>query len=445
LFIVASKSGTTTETLAFYEYFYDKTGGNADQFIAITDPGSELAALAKKVGFRDIFLNPADIGGRYSALSYFGMVPAALLGLDLDHLWDEAESMMQMCSDGVADETNPGLMLGAIIGALGREGRDKLTIHASQRIASFGNWVEQLIAESTGKEGKGIVPIVGKPLGRPAEYNTDRLFVYLKLEDEPDNDKLDAGVRALREAGHPRVTLRLASPYALAGEFFRWEYATAVAGRLLNINPFDEPNVTESKDNTKRLLMHVIEHGHLPKTTPFITGNTMDLYLSESTLKPLRELCQAHGYNSKSRTELLAAQITGTMAGDYFGLQVYLPPLPEVVAMLEQVRHRLRKVTGRAVTMDYGPRFLHSTGQLHKGGPNNGVFFQITADHTTTRAIPNRPYDFGTLIDAQAAGDLEALDAHNRRAIRLHIKGDNILEGISKLLQAVEFVEERRS
>ncbi|MFW5748320.1 MAG: bifunctional transaldolase/phosoglucose isomerase [Chloroflexota bacterium] len=444
LFIVASKSGTTVETLSFYRYFFPKTGENGAQFIAITDPDSKLQTIAEENNFRDLFLNPADIGGRYSALSYFGMVPAAIIGIDLDRMWDDVRGMIHRCADGVPDEANPGLTVGAMIGALGREGRDKVTIYTSPSIASFGNWVEQLVAESVGKEGKGLLPVVGETLGRPDEYNSDRLFIYLKVDNDPGNASVDAGIRALREAGHPRVTLRLEDKYGLTGEFFRWEYATAVAGKMLNINPFDEPNVTESKDNTNRLLKYYVEHGQLPSTEPFITGQSVDLYLAENTLGPLRELCQAHGYNIKSRTELLAAQFTGTIAGDYFALLAYLPATREINDVLEQVRRRLRQVTRRAVTLGYGPRYLHSTGQLHKGGPNNGVFIQITAEQATDMDIPGAPYSFAVLNDAQAAGDLEALNNHGRRAIRLHIKG-NVREGIERLIQAIDFVSDRRS
>jgi transaldolase/glucose-6-phosphate isomerase len=444
LFIVASKSGSTIETKSFYRYFYEQTGGNGAQFIAITDPDTLMEEQATDDKFYKIFLNPADIGGRYSALSYFGMVPAAIIGLDLDRFWESASKMIASCAETVPDESNPGLALGAVIGALGKEGRDKLTIFASPSIATFGHWVEQLVAESIGKEGKGIVPVVGDVAGRPSDYNSDRLFVYLKVMNEQGNESIDSSVRALRKAGHPRVTLRLDDRYALAGEFFRWEYATAVIGKMYSINPFDEPNVTESKDNTKRLLEYYVEHGALPQTEPFIVGDNVDLYVTDHTLAPLRELGGSHGYNIQSRTELLAAQFTGTNAGDYFALLAYLPQTRAVQEVLEQIRRQLRQVTKRAVTVGYGPRFLHSTGQLHKGGSDNGVFIQITTEHPHDVAIPDEPYTFGVLCDAQAAGDLEALKTHKRRALRLHIKGD-VMDGLDKLLSAIRFVDERRS
>lgn len=443
LFIVASKSGGTIETLSFYKYFYEKTGGRGEQFIAITDSDSTLATLAKAAGFRDIFLNPADIGGRYSALSYFGMVPAALMGLDLDRLWTEAQSMIQACSVSIPENSHPGVLLGAIMGALGKEKRDKIALFTSPGIASFGSWIEQLVAESVGKEGQGLLPIVGMTVGRPHDHATDRLFIYLKLEGDPENENLNAGVRALREAGHPRVTYTLADKYALAGEFFRWEYATAVAGKLLGINPFDEPNVTESKENTARLLTYYEQNKSLPQLTPYLSGDSVQLYIGNGTLAPLHELCERHGYDSKSRTELLAAQITGTRAGDYFAILAYLPMQKEYDQALHNVARRLRHVTMRAVSLGYGPRYLHSTGQLHKGGPNNGIFFQITANVDDDIDIPDTAFSFGILNAAQAAGDLEALQNHGRRVIRLHIAGD-IMAGISKLMAAIDFVDERR-
>ncbi|MDZ4671067.1 MAG: bifunctional transaldolase/phosoglucose isomerase [Phototrophicales bacterium] len=443
LFIVASKSGSTIETACFQKYFYDKTGRNGAQFIAITDEGSTLAQEAEANQFRHIFINPSDIGGRYSALSYFGLVPAAIMGLDIDRFWKNALMVIEASGESVPDEQHPGISLGAIIGALGQQGRDKICIFASQSIASFGNWIEQLVAESIGKEGKGVVPVVGATVGRPHDYASDRLFIYIKVLSDTNNDDLDEKIKALREAGHPRVTLLLDDPYAIAGEFFRWEYATAVAGVLYKINPFDELNVTESKENTGRLLAHYQEHGALPKRTPFIEGDHTELYISDSTLAPLRELGEAHGYNINSRLELLAAQFNGTHSGDYFGILAYLPNDPKVHEKLERVRRRLRHATRCAVTLGYGPRYLHSTGQLHKGGANNGVFIQITAEHSVDLPIPDMPYTFGILNDAQAAGDIEALETHGRRVIRLHIKGD-VLAGIDKLLDAIEFVSERR-
>jgi transaldolase/glucose-6-phosphate isomerase len=443
LFIVASKSGGTVETLSFYKYFYALTGANPSQFIAITDPESELAHDATAKGFAHVFLNPADIGGRYSALSYFGLVPAALMGLDVERLWDSARTMIEACSDKISAHSHVGLLLGALMGALGKEGHDKLAIHTTASIASFGDWVEQLVAESIGKEGRGIVPVVGATVGKPHDYVSDRVFVYLRVDDDSDVETMDAGIRTLREAGHARVTIRLADKYALAGEFFRWEYATAIAGHLYGVNPFDEPNVTEAKDATKALLKHYEAHGALPEGTPFISGENTLLYADETTIAPLRELARAHNYDADSRKEFLASQIASSQAGDYFALLAYLNPTAENDKLLRDVQRRLRHVTKRAVTVGYGPRYLHSTGQLHKGGANNGIFFVITADIAQDKPIPDAPFSFGTLYRAQALGDFQALQAHKRRAIRLHI-GSDIERGLQRLLDAIAFVEERR-
>ncbi len=442
LFIVSSKSGTTAETLAFFQHFYQLTKENGSQFIAITDPGSALETLAKEKHFRDVYLNPADIGGRYSALSYFGLLPAALLGLDLDALWRSAERMMTACGAQVKGEYHPALLLGAALGVLATQGRDKVSIFCSPSIASFGSWVEQLLAESTGKEGRGLVPVVGATIGNPHDYVTDRVFVALRVEGD-DNSELDQGMLALQEAGQPCLTLHLDDAYALGGEFFRWEYATAIAGKILNINPFDEPNVAESKENTSRLLAHYQQHGALPASDPAFTEGDVRLYADEKTLHLLSELSLQHRYSGSDLVSLLAAQINATRAGDYFALLAYLPPTETVDAALRHTQRRLRHTTRRAVTLGYGPRYLHSTGQLHKGGANTGVFFVLTADEAADLPIPGEPYSFGTLQAAQAAGDLEALVTHGRRALRLHL-GQNPVEGLQKLLSAIDAVDERR-
>jgi len=442
LFIVSSKSGGTIETHSFYKYFYAKTGNHSAQFIAITDPGSDLGATAQNLGFRDIFLNPADIGGRYSALSYFGLVPAALIGIDLDRLWANAERMMLACAENITAKDHPGITLGAIMGTLAENGQNKLTIRSSPSINTLGNWIEQLVAESTGKEGKGIVPVVNSTVGKPHDYSTDRLFVYLRVAGD-DNEESDTGLKALQQAGHPCVTLNLDDTYAIAGEFFRWEFATVVAGKVMGINPFDELNVTESKNNTGRLLEYFKQNGQLPKTDALLTENGVSLYADEKMSRLISELCYQHEYEHNTLSGMLASQINSTHAGDYFALLAYLPAFPEVEESLENIRRRLRHATRRATTIGYGPRFLHSTGQLHKGGADNGVFFQITYDSPLDLAIPDAPYSFGVLKTAQAAGDLEALQSKGRRALRLHISGD-LVNGLQKLLDAVELAAERR-
>ncbi len=442
LFVVSSKSGGTLETWSFYRYFYEKVGGNGGQFIAITDAGSPLESEAKAKGFADLFLNPDDIGGRYSALSYFGLVPAALIGVDIKRLWSSAERLMAACGQNISASDNPGAWLGAIMGALAEAGHDKVTIQCSPSIAAFGSWVEQLIAESTGKEGKGLVPIVGATAGKPHDYSTDRLFIYLRVSGD-DNDEMDAGINTLQQAGQPTVTLHLDDAYSIGGEFFRWEYATAITGKILNINPFDEPNVTESKNNTTRLLDEYQAQGSLPKTNPLIVSGDVALYADQTMAKTLYDLCTQHQYQHNTMSGLIAAQLNATQAGDYFALMAYLPATTEIDAKLEEIRRRLRHVTRRAVMLGYGPRFLHSTGQLHKGGANNGVFMQFTCDNPVDLAIPEVPYTFGVLKAAQAAGDLEALQGKGRRVFRLHFSGD-LIDGLQKLLDAIDLAGERR-
>lgn len=444
LFIVASKSGGTIETHSFYEYFFAKTNRNGAQFIAITDAGSDLQKIAEQQHFRDIFINPSDIGGRYSAMSYFGLVPAALIGLDLDRLWKSALDMLEACGEMIPAPQHPGLWLGAIMAQLAHEKRDKLMIFSSTGVASFGDWAEQLVAESTGKEDKGILPVVSATVGKPHDYGSDRLFVYLKLEGDASNDELDEAVRILREAGHPRVTLTLPDKYAIGGEFLRWEYATAIAGKMLGINPFDEPNVSEAKKNSGDLLAHYKQHGALPQTQPTLAQNGVALYATEETLAPLRDLCNAHGFDAGSLTDLVAAQILGTEAGDYFAMLVYGAMNDTTTAQLKELQRMLRHNTRRAVTFGYGPRYLHSTGQLHKGGANNGVFFQLTHDFGADVDIPNAGYSFATLNSAQAAGDMKALADHKRRAIRLHAESDSVKPVLEVLFAALDAVAARR-
>ncbi|MGQ9908455.1 MAG: bifunctional transaldolase/phosoglucose isomerase [Candidatus Flexifilum sp.] len=442
LFIVASKSGGTIETASFMEYFYERAGRNGAQFIAITDAGSGLEAQARERGFRDIFLNPADIGGRYSALSYFGLVPAALIGLDLDRLLASADTMMDACGPKIPALHNPGIVLGVILGLLGQKGKDKVSIHCSRSIATLGNWIEQLIAESTGKEGKGLLPVVGATVGKPHDYSTDRLFVAIRVEGD-DNSALDSGIEMLQAAGHPVVIITIPDAYAIGGEFFRWELATAIAGRVLGINPFDEPNVTESKQNTGRLLDYYKEHGRLPETTPLLSEGKISLYADERMAQMLTQLATQHHFDAGTIAGLLAAQFNATNAGDYFAILAYLPMTEEVSAQLNEVRRRLRHMSKRAVTIGYGPRFQHSTGQLHKGGPNNGIFIQITCDDPLDLPIPGQPYSFGVLKAAQAGGDLEALQSKGRRALRLHVDKD-LLAGLKILLDAVALAAERK-
>jgi transaldolase/glucose-6-phosphate isomerase len=386
LFIISSKSGTTQESDSFFRYFWDRTGGRGSQFVAITDPGTPLETLAGERRFRRAFFNPPDIGGRYSALSFFGLVPAALIGVDVETLLHRAHRMAEACAACVPAPENPAVWLGAVLGEGALAGRDKATFVLSPGIASFGLWVEQLIAESTGKEGKGILPVADEPLGPPEVYGEDRLFVAMTLAGEADAG-IESRLAALEKAGHPVVHLRLDDRYDLGQEYFRWEFATAVAGAVLRINPFDQPNVAESKANTKAVLAK--------RSAPSPAASAGELKTFLAGIKP----------------------------GDYLAIMAYLPPTPENDRRLAAIRLRLRDRLKVATTLGYGPRFLHSTGQLHKGGPPVGHFLQITDRAKEDLPIPGEPFSFGQLEAAQAEGDLVALRARGRPAIRIDDPG----------------------
>ncbi|NOZ27007.1 MAG: bifunctional transaldolase/phosoglucose isomerase [Chloroflexi bacterium] len=424
LFIVASKSGTTTEARSFEAHFFERVkevrGEEAGrQFIAITDPGTPLMVAARDLGFRRVILNPPDIGGRYSGLSYFGQAPAALAGIDIARVLDQAGAMTRACKPCVPVRENPGAWLGAIMGEAALSGRDKLTILVPPQLASFGLWAEQLLAESTGKEGKGIVPIAGEEVGPPEVYGDDRLFVYLSLAGTSD---LDARVAALEAAGHPVVRLRMPDISWIGAEFYRWEMATAVAGAILGINPFDEPNVAESKKNTRDALDRYIAEGRLPEEEPALAADGVALY--------------GEGIQGDSWEEALRAHLRQAQPGEYVAFMAYLDSTGPYEEVLQAIRLRVRDALRVATTLGYGPRFLHSTGQLHKGGPNSGVFVQITDDPAEDFRIPGQPYTFGTLIAAQALGDLQSLQAHGRRVIRLHL-GRDTAGGLERILQAL--------
>lgn len=424
LHLISSKSGGTIEVDSLYRFFYDRAEARMGEdagsaFAAITDPGTSLERLGAERRFRRVFVNPPDIGGRYSALSLFGLVPAALIGMDLNLLLDSAERMARACTSSTPGERNPGLWLGAALGGLAAVGRDKLTLLASPRIAGFGLWVEQLIAESTGKEGRGIVPVAGEPLVPPEGYGTDRFFVYTRLEGD-DNAALDELVAELEILEQPVVTYLLASAYDLGGEFFRWEFATALAGALLRIDPFDQPNVQESKDNTKALLDVYRQRGNLPVEEPDLVQDALQL----------------RGTGESTVGGALSAFLGQARQGDYLAIMAYLDMAEPIDQALERLRGRLLERTRLATTLGYGPRFLHSTGQLHKGGPNTGLFLQITADKTVEVPIPGQPYDFGTLQAAQALGDRQALRQHGRRVLSVHLSGD-VLDGLAQLTQAI--------
>jgi transaldolase / glucose-6-phosphate isomerase len=406
IFCVSSKSGTTTEPNAFHAAM--SAHAPALDFMAITDADTALADLARSQGFRAIVEGPPDVGGRYSALSVFGLVPAALHGVDLDGLLTRAGSMAEACHRPPAE--NPGLQLGAAMGEAALAGRDKLTIVTSPRLASLGDWIEQLVAESTGKAGRGIVPMVGEPIGAPEVYAADRQFVVITTveESDPARSRLAAELEGL---GHPVVRLELADPLEVGAEFVRWEVATAVAGMLLEIDPFDQPNVQEAKDATRALLDAYRRDGALPQPAPLVAEPGIAAYGDPKAL----------GDDPVSVDGALRALLATAQPGDYFAILAYLPPNPAAVDRLQGMRQLIRDQLGLATTLGFGPRFLHSTGQLHKGGPATGIFLQLTAEPRRDLPIPGWQESFGTLIAAQAAGDLAALQQRGRRVLRLHL------------------------
>ncbi|MDQ1591423.1 MAG: transaldolase / glucose-6-phosphate isomerase, partial [Pyrinomonadaceae bacterium] len=429
LFIISSKSGTTTEPLVFYKYWYDQVGKRKENpgecFVAVTDPGTLMEKMATDDKFKRIFLNPADIGGRYSALSYFGMVPAALMGLDVKKLLDRAERVVHACASVVPAAENPGARLGAIMGECANAGRDKLTISTDPKIASFGLWVEQLLAESTGKDGKGIVPVAGETLGSPSVYGDDRLFVHISVEKI--DSETEAKLKALEAAGHPVVYRTLTDLYDLGEEFFLWEIATAFAGWRLGINPFDQPNVQESKDATKELLETFARDGKLPEQAVLATDGVLTLYADDETRAALP---------NDSVGAAIKAHLARAGAGDYIALLDYFEETPEYEQAIQSIRAHLRDATHCATTTGYGPRFLHSTGQLHKGGSAAGVFMQLTAPDIKDLPIPGQPYTFSTLKQAQALGDFRSLASRGRRAIRVDL-GADVQAGLNRLQELI--------
>jgi transaldolase/glucose-6-phosphate isomerase len=426
LFIVASKSGTTAEPLAFADYFYQRVkevkGDRAgENFVAITDAGTPLVELAQEKGYRRTFLNFADIGGRYSALSYFGLVPAALMGVNIPELLVRALRMEHASASCVGIQTNPGVVLGAVMGELALQGRDKVTFLVPEAIATLGMWLEQLLAESTGKDSTGLLPVAGEPLADPSKYGDDRLFVYLRPNSDVDG-ALDRGILALQKAEQPVVTIRMDDRLDLGQEFFRWEIATATAGAILGINAFNQPNVQESKDNTNRLLSVVQEKGQLPEKEPDLVEEPLSLYAEDA---------------ASTASETLAQFLAGARPGDYVALMAYLTETSETQQRLEAIRRRLRDGLCLATTLGYGPRFLHSTGQFHKGGPNTGLFLQLTAQDAQGTPVPGKDYSFGVLKRAQALGDLQALRKHHRRVMRIHL-GTDLKKGLEALEATVE-------
>ena len=426
LFVEASKSGTTAEPLAFGKYFYGKVkalkGEQAGKnFVAITDPGTPLVQLARDRSFRRVFFNFADIGGRYSALSYFGLIPAALMDLNIAELLIRALRMKHACNSCVPNRENPGVVLGVVIGELAKPGRDKVTFLMPESISTFGMWLEQLLAESTGKEGTGLLPVAGEPLGPPSIYGKDRLFVHFRLQEEIDR-AIEDGIAGLKRAGHPVITIQMDDLLDIGQEFFRWEMATATAGAILGINPFDQPNVQESKENTNHLLEEVSRAGRLSAPDPNLREDPLQFYTTE---------------NRKSAEEYLKAFFAKAKPGNYIALQAYLPEKPEIHQRLQTIRIRLRDIFHLATTLGYGPRFLHSTGQFHKGGPNTGLFLQLTADDAEDTLIPGTAFTFGIFKRAQALGDFKALQEHGKCVMRVHLGKDDLqgLDAFSEILE----------
>jgi transaldolase / glucose-6-phosphate isomerase len=432
LFCVSSKSGTTTEPNAFHAAMAEVAP--ALDFVAITDPGTALAELARAQEFRAIVEAPPDVGGRYSALSVFGLVPAALTGVDVGVLLDRAVRMAEACRRADAGE-NPGLRLGALIGEAALAGRDKLTILTSTRLAAFGDWAEQLVAESTGKAVTGVVPVVGEPPADPEVYADDRCFVLIRFDGE--SEELRSLLPALRAAGHPAEEIVLGDPLDVGAEFLRWEVATAAAGIVLGIDPFDQPNVQESKDATKELLAAYGERGALPEPGPLV---------SEPGIAASAESAALGGVPTSVEDAVARLLETIEPGRDYAAILAYLPPDRPIEERLQRIRARIREATGAATTLGFGPRFLHSTGQLHKGGPDTGVFLQLTAEPSKDLPIPGWRESFGTLIAAQALGDLASLQRRGRRVLRLHLNDlDAGLDRVERLVDAALTVSHGRT
>jgi hypothetical protein len=437
LFIVASKSGSTIEPNSFKQFFFDrcvKTLG-AEQaggrFIAVTDPGTHMQRVAEGDGFRAVYFGKPDIGGRFSALSNFGMVPAASSGIDAPAFLRTAHEMVKACGPEVAPSQNPGVMLGLAIGVIAKAGRDKLTLITSPGIAGLGAWLEQLIAESTGKQGIGIVPVDGEKPADPATYGNDRLFIYSRLAAAPDASQ-DAAVAALAKAGHPVITLELPTTLHLGQEFFRWEIATAAAGAVLGINPFDQPDVESAKIAARSLMSAYESTGKLPEETPFCVDCGLKLF---ADAKNAAALTNAAG-GASDAAAILKAHLSRVGAGDYFAVNAYVEMIDAHDVEIQRLRHAVRDAKQVATTVGYGPRFLHSTGQLHKGGPNSGVFLQITADDAAPLSIPGQKYDFGVLKSAQAQGDFAVLAERGRRIVRVHL-GSDVAAGLKTLRELI--------
>jgi transaldolase/glucose-6-phosphate isomerase len=437
VFIVSSKSGSTLEPNIFMQYFMQKikeAGGIddiGDRFIAITDPGSKLEQFAKRKQFRHIFHGVPSIGGRYSALSNFGMVPAAIMGINTLKLLDRAEEMVVACSACVRSGENPAVVLGTILGVSGKAGRDKITIITSPGIYDFGAWLEQLLAESTGKIGQGLIPVDREQLGSPAVYGNDRVFVYVRLSSAPDPAQ-DKAMKALEEAGEPVVRIDVEDIYDLGQEFFRWEMATAVAGSIMGINPFDQPDVEASKKATRELTAEYEDTGAFPQESPIYREDGLRIFTDRKNAEWLKKASN----NFETLERIIGAHLNRFDTGDYFAVLAYLEMSEAHENLLQSIRHKVRDAKRVATCLGFGPRFLHSTGQAYKGGPNSGIFMQITCNDSKDLQIPEKRYSFGIVKAAQAMGDLEVLSQRNRRLLRVHLERDSV-SGLQRLNNAV--------
>jgi glucose-6-phosphate isomerase len=433
LCIVSSKSGSTLEPNIFKQYFFERVRAKVgaaevgNRFIAITDPGSKLQQVAQNDKFRRIFFGVPSIGGRYSALSHFGMIPAAVMGLDVAKFLKLTHQMVEACGPSSAPSANPGVILGTILGVAARNGRDKLTIITSPGIFDLGAWLEQLIAESTGKIGRGIIPVDREKLAKPQTYGNDRLFAYLRLASKP-NKAQEVAVAALEKAGHPVVRITLPNIYTLGQEFFRWEIATAVAGSIIGINAFNQPDVEASKVETRKLTAEYETSGSLPPETPFFEGGGIKLFADERNTSALS--------GAGKLADILRAHLSRIGPGDYFAVLGYIPMNDANEKALQAIRHAVRDKKKVATCLGFGPRFLHSTGQAYKGGPNSGVFLQITCDDAADLPVPGQKYTFGVVKAAQARGDFAVLAERGRRALRVHL-GKSLKSGLSALSKAI--------
>jgi len=432
--IVSSKSGSTLEPNIYKQYFFEQVKAKVGQkevgnrFIAITDPGSKMQRVAEKDKFRGILMGVPSIGGRYSALSNFGMVPAAVMGIDVSKLLKNTKQMVDACGADVEAGANPGILLGTILGIAANQGRNKLTIVTSKRIFDLGAWLEQLIAESTGKSGKGIIPVDRERLCKPDVYGADRVFAHLRLESDPDKEQ-SGSIEALAKAGHPVIRITIPDVYNLGQEFFRWEIATAVAGSIIGINAFNQPDVEASKVETRKLTEEYESTGKLPFESPFFKTEDAKLYADPKNTAALKGGVTLAGYLKKHLARI--------GPGDYFAVLGYITMNEENEEALQAIRLAVRNNKKIATVLGFGPRFLHSTGQAYKGGPNSGVFLQITCDDAVDVLVPGQTYTFGVVKAAQARGDFAVLAERGRRALRVHL-GKDVAAGLATLKQCIE-------